>query len=136
MKTLNRTIYITGPDMKRLRALLKSLESSDEGRKGLNAELDHARVVDSSEIPHDVVTMNSRVTLRDMDDDEVMTCTLVFPGKANADEGLISILAPVGTAVLGQRVGDVIEWPMGSGVIRLRVEEIHYQPEAAGDYHL
>lgn len=136
MKTLNRTIYITQSDMTRLRALLESMKSSREDLKALRAELDQGRVVDSLEVPDDAVTMNSRVRLRDLDDGEEMIYTLVFPARANVDEGLLSVLAPVGTAVLGHRVGDVIEWPLPAGSIRLRVEEILYQPEAAGDYRL
>lgn len=136
MRTLNRTIYITQSDMTRLRALLESMKSSREDLKALRAELDQGRVVDSLEVPDDAVTMNSRVRLRDLDDGEEMIYTLVFPARANVDEGLLSVLAPVGTAVLGHRVGDVIEWPLPAGSIRLRVEEILYQPEAAGDYRL
>ena len=136
MKTLNRTIYITQSDMTRLRALLESMKSSREDLKALRAELDQGRVVDSLEVPDDAVTMNSRVRLRDLDDGEEMIYTLVFPARANIDEGLLSVLAPVGTAVLGHRVGDIIEWPLPAGAIRLRVEEILYQPEAAGDYRL
>jgi regulator of nucleoside diphosphate kinase len=65
-----------------------------------------------------------------------MIYSLVFPNEADADEGRISILAPVGTAMIGYRVGDVIEWQVPSGLRRLKVEEIIYQPEASGDYLL
>jgi regulator of nucleoside diphosphate kinase len=65
-----------------------------------------------------------------------MVYTHVFPSEANFDEGKISVLAPVGTAMLGYRVGDSIEWEVPSGRRRLKVEELLYQPEAAGDYNL
>jgi regulator of nucleoside diphosphate kinase len=65
-----------------------------------------------------------------------MVYTLVFPSEANFDEGKISVLAPVGTAMLGYRVGDSIEWEVPSGRRRLKVEELIYQPEASGDYNL
>ena len=136
MKTMNRTIYITQADMNRLRSLIESMKSSREDLKTLGAELDQAHVVAPSEIPADVITMNSKAQLRDLEDNEVMTYTLVFPGKANADEGLISVLAPIGTAMLGHRVGDEFEWHVPAGTIHLRVEKVLYQPEAAGHYNL
>ena len=136
MTTMNRTIYITQADMTRLRSLFESMKSSREDLKALRGELDHANVVTSADIPPDVITMNSKAQLRDLSDDEAMTYTLVFPGKASADDGLISILAPIGTAMLGRRVGDEFEWRVPAGLIRLRVESVLYQPEAAGHFHL
>ena len=136
MKTMNRTIYVTQADMNRLRSLMNAMPSSREDLKTLQAELDHAQIVAPAEIPADVITMNSKPELRDLEDGEIMTYTLVFPAKANVDEGLISVLAPVGTAMLGHRVGDEFEWHVPAGPIRLRVEKILYQPEAAGHYNL
>ena len=83
-----------------------------------------------------VVTMNSKVLLEDLDNRERMTVTLVFPADANADEGAVSVLAPVGTAILGYSEGDVVEWPVPDGVRRLKIRKVVYQPEAAGDFHL
>ena len=80
--------------------------------------------------------MNSKAQVRDLDDKELMTYTMVFPGKANVDEGMISVLAPIGTAMLGHRVGDEFEWHVPAGAIRLRVEKVLYQPEASGHYNL
>jgi regulator of nucleoside diphosphate kinase len=76
--------------------------------------------------------MNSTVRLRDLDSGEVETYTLVYPNEADAEENRISVLAPIGTAIIGYRVGDVIKWPVPGGFVRLRVEEILYQPERAG----
>lgn len=136
MTTTNRTIYITQADMTRLRSLIERLKSSREDIKDLRAELDHANIVAPARIPPDVITMNSKARIRDLSDGEILTFTLVFPDKANADDGLISVLAPIGTAMLGHRVGDEFDWQVPAGLIRLRVEEILYQPEAAGHYHL
>ena len=122
--------------MTRLRSLIESLKSSREDIKDLRAELDHARIVAPAAIPPDVITMNSKAQLRDLSDNETMTYTLVFPARANADDGMISVLAPIGTAMLGHQVGDEFEWNVPAGAIRLRVENVLYQPEAAGHYHL
>ncbi|HVK57588.1 MAG TPA: nucleoside diphosphate kinase regulator [Candidatus Kapabacteria bacterium] len=133
---MNRTIYITQKDMNRLRSLVDSMKSSREDLKMLSGELEQAKVVSPEDIPGDVITMNSKAQVRDLDDNELMTYTLVFPGKANVDEGLISVLAPIGTAMLGHRVGDEFEWHVPAGAIRLRVEKVLYQPEASGHYNL
>lgn len=80
--------------------------------------------------------MNSMVRLKDLDSGEEMTYTLVFPDMADISSKKISILAPIGTALIGYKVGDSIEWEVPAGIRKLKVEEIVYQPEAAGDYHL
>ena len=131
-----RTIYITEADMKRLRPLIEVLKNSRDDLRGLEAEMEHARVVAPSEVPPDVITMNSKARLRDLETGEGMTYTLVFPDKASIEHGKISVVAPIGTAMLGQRVGDEFEWEVPAGSVRLRVEEVLYQPEAAGHYHL
>ena len=136
----NRSVYITEQDMKRLRELI-------EAEKGLNvakgsdlqvleAELDRARLLAPSAVPEDVVTMNSKVELIDLDTGTAMTYTLVFPDKADIDENKISVLAPIGTAILGYRTGDVFEWQVPEGSRRLKIKKILYQPESAGDDHL
>jgi len=107
---------------------------SREYLKNLEQELTNANVVTSQEIPKDVITMNSKILLRDVDSNEEMEYLLVYPSEANLVEDKISILAPVGTAILGYREGDIIEWKVPDGIINLKVEKILYQPEAAGDY--
>ena len=77
--------------------------------------------------------MHSRLRLRDLDSGKDMVFTLVFPSDADADQGKISVLAPLGTAVLGFRRGDTFEWHVPGRVRRLQVAEVLYQPEAAGD---
>lgn len=134
--TNKRKIYITHPDMTKLRSLLDSLKSSREDIKSLASELDRAQVLPPAEIPRDVITMNSTARLRDLETDELMTYTLVFPAKADIEKGCISVLAPIGTAMLGQQVGDEFNWDVPAGQVCLRVEEIVYQPEASGHFHL
>lgn len=137
---MERKIFITEFDKKRLEELIDVAEEfGGHDRRDLEAladELAKSEVVSSEEVPPDVVTMNSKVLLRDMETSEDMTYDLVFPKDANVDAGAISILAPIGTAILGYAEGDVIDWPVPSGVRRIRIEEILYQPEAAGDLHL
>jgi len=136
----NREIRITENDKKRLAELIRvARDFGDRTRhdlKGLEEELAKAAVVAPQDIPEDVVTMNSKVILVDMDSHEEMTFRLVFPQDADVDAGLISVLAPIGTAILGYAEGDIVEWPVPSGIRRIQIKDILYQPEAAGDFHL
>ncbi len=132
-----KAIYVTKADMDRLRDLIEGIRAYNPKPNAnldkLEKELDRARVVSPKKIPREVITMNSQVRFRDIDSSEDSTYTIVFPGQANIAENKISILAPIGTALLGYRVGDVVEWAVPSGLKRLRIEEILYQPEAAGN---
>jgi len=128
----DRTIYVTTADMARLQALLARQKNAGEALEKLAAELDRARVVAPEDIPQDIITMNSTAQLRELLTDDVMTYTLVFPDRADYEAGRISVLAPIGTAMLGQRDGDEFEWEVPAGPVRLRVEKVIYQPEAAG----
>jgi regulator of nucleoside diphosphate kinase len=134
--TNTRSIYITEADKKRLWPLVEALKNSRDDIRALQTELELANVVAPADIPSDVITMNSKARLRDLDTDEEVTYTLVFPDKASIDDGRISVVAPVGTAMLGHRVGDRFEWEVPAGGVRFRVEKVLYQPEAAGHYHL
>jgi len=102
--------------------------------------LDEADVVPSREVPADVVTMYSRVTLEDTDTREHRTLCVCYPPDADPVQGFVSILSPMGAALLGRRVGDVIApasgAPAGGAAARLRIVEILFQPEASGDYTL
>ncbi|MCM8813144.1 MAG: nucleoside diphosphate kinase regulator [Candidatus Omnitrophica bacterium] len=135
-----RKLYITEFDKSRLEELIGVAEEfggrDRQDIESLAEELDKAEVVSPKNVPANVVTMNSKVLLRDLDTLEEMTYVLVFPKHANIDAGAISVFAPVGTAILGYAKGDVVEWPVPSGVRRIRIEDVVYQPEAAGDYHL
>lgn len=102
----------------------------------LEAELKRAEIVDPKRIPANVITMRSKVRLKDLVSGESKIYSLVFPTEANFSEGKISVLAPIGTAILGYKLGDSIEWTVPSGLRKLKVDEILYQPEAAGEYEL
>lgn len=135
-----RIIHITKFDMDRLVDIIEGLRLSPKANQAnldlLEKELYRAVLVEPKDIPHDVITMNSTVSLTDTVSGEKMTYTLVFPSAANITDNKLSILAPLGMALLGYRKGDIIEWAVPSGVRKLKVNEIVYQPEAAGDYHL
>ena len=135
-----RTIHITEYDLTRLRDLMREARRleprGNQYLDNLERELARAKVVAPSEVPPDLITMNSRVRLIDLDTREEMVYTLVFPDHADIAQSKISVLAPIGTAMLGYRVGDVFAWEVPDGVRRIQVEELLYQPEAAGDCHL
>lgn len=136
-----RIISITSSDRERLLKLINKerefgTAKSKEFLKDLEQELDRANIVSSEMIPPDAITMNSKVLLRDLDSGEETTYTLVYPEAADLLEDKISVLAPVGTAILGYREGDVVDWKVPDGIVKLKVEKILYQPEAAGDYEL
>ena len=135
-----RRLFITDTDRDRLEKLLlgtRQWSSRDkEHLQALEEELDKAHTVASRDIPGDVVTMRAQVRGRDMKSGKEMDLSVVFPSEADSEQGRISVLAPIGTALLGYRVGDVVEWKVPGGLRRLKVERILYQPEAAGHYHL
>jgi len=118
-------LIITEPDFR----LLRMLKSHDE----LQRELERAIVVSSEAVPRDVVTMNSRVLYVDETTGERRLVQLVYPEEADAGASQVSVLAPVGAALLGLSVGQAIEWDFPDGSRRrLRVEDVSYQPESAG----
>lgn len=95
----------------------------------LGEELDRAMIVEQDELPRDVISMHSRVRLLDLDTDAEMTYVLVYPHQAGAFPGAISVVAPVGTALLGYRAGAVIEWAVPRGVRRLKVLSVRRSVE-------
>ena len=133
----DRVIYITSKDRKRLEAIGQMTEAKDRGDLAdLVEELNRAIVVPAEEIPADIITMNSRVRLLDLDKGSAVEYTLVYPAEADVAKGKVSIVAPIGAAIIGYREGDEIEWDVPGGRRRLKVEAVLYQPEAAGDAHL
>ena len=124
-------IYLTQNDADRL---LKLVESQPGKRyEKLEGELVRAKVVPRERIPEDVVTMNSRVIFENETTGERREVTLVYPGSADIDAGKISILVPIGTALLGLRVGQSIDWELPGGEKqRYRIVKVPFQPEAAG----
>lgn len=137
---MKRHIQITDRDMRRLRALL--LTSEDPHGKDrpyletLRAELDRADIVPSESINGDVVTMNSTVRVRERDTGRSTTLTVVFPESASPAANRISVIAPLGAALLGYGAGDRVSFPVPGGLRECEIEEVVYQPEAAGDLHL
>jgi regulator of nucleoside diphosphate kinase len=131
-------IIVTTQDVERLHSLLDTLPDGKRGAaQRLEAELARAEVVDPTHMPPDVVTMNSRVIYEDVESGEPREAVLVYPHDADAATGRVSVLAPIGSALLGLCAGQIIEWPLPGGRSkRLRVVRIPYQPEAAGDFHL
>ena len=115
-------------------AIVAADKLSDRARAeiiALRSELERAEIVAPDEVPADVITMNSRAQLLDLDTNERMEFTLVFPNEADVEEGKISVLAPLGTAMLGYRVGNEFEWVVPYGRRRLKVIAVRFQPEAA-----
>jgi regulator of nucleoside diphosphate kinase len=97
----------------------------------LENELKRARIVAPEEVPPDVITMNTHAELLDLESGERMEFTLVLPVDENINDGKISVLAPLGTAMLGYRVGDEFVWHVPHGLRRLKVIKLHFQPEAS-----
>ena len=123
-------------DVERLESLLEQTAVRGLDTRALQTELERAEVVEPRDVPGDVITMNSTARFRDETGGEERELTLVYPRDADGSPDKVSILAPVGSALLGLRVGDAIEWPVPGGrTIRLSVLSIRYQPEAAGELH-
>jgi regulator of nucleoside diphosphate kinase len=133
VKTKN--IVITEADYVRLQGLVESSrvfrQRDAKHLDDLEQELERAAIMKAGEVPSDVVTMNSRVKVKDLNSGRVTTYQIVFPGQADIAKNRISVLAPIGTGLLGYRAGTTIEWQVPSGMRRFRILEVEYQPEAA-----
>lgn len=130
---------ITKQDYDRLKACLsRAAAGSRDGAhlKALSGLLERLKVVEQKAIGGDIVTMNSRVKIMDIDTKETLTVTLVYPEDADIELGKMSVLSPVGTAILGCQRGEVIEWAGPQRLRRILIKEIVYQPEADGNYAL
>ncbi len=136
---MSKQIYITAKDRQRLLERLSALQELQDKRElphiqYLEKEIERAELItDPSMTPKDVITMRSQVRLRDMSTQSEMECTLVYPSERAPDQGLISVLAPLGAAMLGYRIGDTFEVDLPRGKVQFRVEDVLYQPEASGD---
>ena len=135
MTMSGRRILVTENDMDRLKDLVhasrRSARRDQNHLAELDRELDRAEVVAAAEVPADVVTMQSVVRVRDLDTGARVDYRLVFPADADIERRRISVLAPIGTALIGYRAGDRIEWTPPGGTRRLEVEAVLYQPEMA-----
>ena len=132
----NPPITISSLDAVRLEKMLDSLGNNQfPDKESLQDELDRANIVEPQQIPPDVVTMNSTVTFKVESSDREFSLTLVYPNDASDNTSKISILAPVGSALLGLREGDEMSWPKpGGGLLVVRILKVVYQPERSGDF--
>jgi regulator of nucleoside diphosphate kinase len=132
---------LTDFDLRRLDALFERFRAQVKPPPTLSLlerDLHHAAVVKPTEVPATVVTMNSQVEVIHLDTEERRCLTLVFPSMTGAgiDAGRVSVLAPLGAALIGCREGEQVEWQTPRGARQLQVERIVYQPEAAGRFDL
>jgi regulator of nucleoside diphosphate kinase len=136
---IGKSTVISETDFDRLSHLMESprFRASYTSLMGeLKLGLARGQIVPAGDVPKGVVTMNSKVRVRDMASDEAETYTLVYPDDADINENKLSVLAPLGAALLGARKGEVIRFDVPAGTRRLRIERVLYQPEAAGHFHL
>lgn len=128
---------LTELDDARLRRLRRQYEISDLVDEALDVLLNQADLVSSREVLPEVVTMNSRVRVRAPDSDEVHSVTICYPSDADVERGRVSVLSPMGIALLGHREGQVVPWMRPDGRSDAWfIESVEYQPEAAGEFHL
>ncbi len=130
-------LILSSLDVDRLEALLANLSpTAFPGKADLEAEIARADIVEPSDIPANVVTMNSTVTFDMAESGKQFQLTLVYPKDLDGSTDKVSIFAPVGSALLGLAVGDELAWPsVGGKTMTVRVTGIVYQPESAGELH-
>jgi len=129
------TIFITEKDYARIRNVMSSVNSTDY--ENLDLELERAKIISDDEVPPDLVTMNSRVKFFNIQENKEMVVTIVYPDDANDDEGRVSILDPLGSALIGLLENREINWMFPDGKTKtLRILKVLYQPEANQDWHL
>lgn len=125
---MNRRIMLSTPDVQRLRGILAAAGTHShrdhEHVDDLRDELDRARVLDREEIPADVVTLDSTVTVRDLANGAYSDYIVVSPSQADVASGRISVLAPLGTALIGYRTGAQIEWQMPGRIRHLEISRV------------
>jgi regulator of nucleoside diphosphate kinase len=129
-------ITISSLDAERLEAMIDATRADNEATgKALLDELARARIVAPEDMPSGVVTMNSTVRFEIDAPDEQFCLTLAYPKDMDHVANGISVLAPIGTALLGLSIGDTIDWPRPDGqLLKVRLLEVIYQPERAGEY--
>ena len=130
-------IIVSSTDFHRLDTLIHSQKAANSpDLKSLQDELARARIVESRDVPPTVVTMNSTVRFLVEPTGNEFELTLVYPKDLGEGDGKISILAPVGSALLGLAVGQQIAWPLPGGkTITVRIADVVYQPERSGNFH-
>lgn len=132
---MEQEIVITKKDYVRLNNLFNI--TSEALIEKLEVELDRAEIIYDTEVSPDVVTMNSTVEYMDMKLNKNSTITIVYPVDADLKNNKISVLAPIGSALIGLKENQEISWEFPNGTTKsLKVVKVHYQPEAAGDWDL
>ncbi len=133
-----KRIIINKQDKERLLKLVADIlqlePNGKEHVKDLEKELEMAKALAPKKVPPDVVTMNSKVLLDIGEEGDEEEYTLVYPGEADIVSNRISVTAPIGTAILGFREGETVEWKVPDGTAKIKIVKIIYQPEAAGDW--
>jgi regulator of nucleoside diphosphate kinase len=127
---------VSSLDRERLETVLGPEQADGWPLHRLRTLFESSKVVNPKKVPGDVVTMNSRVRIRDLQWDEVETVTLVYPEDASQNEGRVSVTSPLGAALLGARVGEEARWIGARGPRRVIIEAIEFQPEKAGRFDL
>lgn len=131
-------LVLSSLDVERIETLLDSLpDNGFPGKEALEAELERADIVSPEAVPPNIVTMHSTVTFKEVSSGTQYAFTLSYPNDIQpTDTDKISILAPVGSALLGLAIGDEIAWQKpGGGLMQLYIEDIVYQPERMGELH-
>jgi regulator of nucleoside diphosphate kinase len=135
-----RGIYFTTHDVDRLSSLIKGFRTVQNLREKrldlLEKELEKGIVVNPVDLPKDVITMNSRFSVTDAESNETTTYTLVYPSAADISENKLSILAPLGMALIGRRAGDIVKWIVASGAKKAKIDKIIYQPDIPNNQEL
>ncbi len=137
---MNDNIIITESDYTRLCNLVNDEKNSQRTEmkhlKFLGEELKRAKRTDAQAIPPHIVTMNSKIEVTDLDNGKEMTLQLVYPKDADFKKGRISVLSPMGSALLGYGVGSVISFGVPAGIKKVKIKSVLYQPESNGEYLL
>lgn len=137
--TAQKQMFITFNDYQRILGLIEFASLKNKTPETVNKlmhDLKIARMLSQENISRDVVTMNSKVLLRDMRSGKSIDITITYPQDADNINRKISVFTPIGHALLGSQVGDIVSWKVPGGIGKFRIEKLLYQPEAAGDFHL
>jgi regulator of nucleoside diphosphate kinase len=136
---MEKTMHMTVNDYQRITGLIEfaALQNKNPEIAGrLLKELKVARTFPQDKISEKIVTMNSRVLLRELASGREVEITITYPQDAEPKEQKVSVFSPIGVSILGCREGDIATWRVPAGVGRFKVEKVIYQPEAAGHFYL
>lgn len=136
MSVMEKTMFITVDDYERLIGLIEVRNRDSEIADRLMKELKSARTFPQNKISENIVTMNSRARLREINSGREIEITVTYPEQADNRQQMVSVFSPIGVALLGCREGDITSWRVPGGIGRFKVEKVLYQPEAQGHYSL